>query len=315
MTTKKKKVVIVGFAPGRELAPYEDDSFEFWGMNDLWAHWAAHPGVNPKWDRWFDMHQDDVLKNNFRTGPHHIKWLKSREADFPIYMLKTQEDIPGSVPYPIDEIWKSVGDEGNPYFVSTPAYMMALALFEEFEEVHVYGINLLGLDEYEYQRPNFEYWIGLARGKGVKVVLPKESTICKASFKYGYETHGGQEKKPFLRLLDAKLIDQRKKHSECVMKMNQLSGSQEALQWVKDMATHDARGGFIPLPENVPPEAAHEQQKRDAAIRAMGHLREITAKAMSGDQEAIKLLPSVSALVLSTPDEWEKIEMIAGAKK
>ena len=41
-------------------------------------------------------------------------------------------------------------------------------------------------EEYFYQRAGCEYLIGLARGMGVKVVIPHESALCKASYVYGY---------------------------------------------------------------------------------------------------------------------------------
>lgn len=46
-------------------------------------------------------------------------------------------------------------------------------------------------DEYGYQRPNCEYLIGLARGRGIKVVIPDESPLCKfqdTGIKFGKAT-------------------------------------------------------------------------------------------------------------------------------
>jgi hypothetical protein len=33
--------------------------------------------------------------------------------------------------------------------------------------------------EYKYQRPNLEYLIGFARGLGIEVYIPEQSSLCK----------------------------------------------------------------------------------------------------------------------------------------
>jgi hypothetical protein len=41
--------------------------------------------------------------------------------------------------------------------------------------------------EYEHQRPSCEYMIGFARGRGIKVILPKTCDLLQTRFMYGYE--------------------------------------------------------------------------------------------------------------------------------
>jgi hypothetical protein len=41
--------------------------------------------------------------------------------------------------------------------------------------------------EYQSQRPSCEYFIGLARGKGIEVYVPPESDLLKCMYLYGFE--------------------------------------------------------------------------------------------------------------------------------
>jgi hypothetical protein len=40
--------------------------------------------------------------------------------------------------------------------------------------------------EYGHQKPSCEYYLGIARGRGLKVILPPESDLLKATTRYGY---------------------------------------------------------------------------------------------------------------------------------
>ena len=192
----KKKVAICGFASSsRNSAPFGDDSFEIWGLNSLYA-------MIPRFTRWFEIHpKEHFVKDLNRAelkqiGVDHYDWLKKQpgpgEKDYaPIYMQEHYPEIPASVPWPRQAIndWTTAmfGPEAElDYFTSTPGEMVALAIFEGFGEIHVYGVDLLQSEEYAYQRPGCEYWLGIARGLGIKVVVPHSSALIKASYVYGY---------------------------------------------------------------------------------------------------------------------------------
>ena len=73
-----------------------------------------------------------------------------RSEPFPLHKIKERYDIL--------------------YFKSTIAFMLAYAALQNPEEVHLYGINQAGHIEYLWERPAVEYWIGVLKGQGVKVV-------------------------------------------------------------------------------------------------------------------------------------------------
>jgi hypothetical protein len=60
-------------------------------------------------------------------------------------------------------------------------------MHEGFKEIHLYGVDMAVSTEYDEQRPSCEYFIGLARGRGIKVYIPEESHLLKVRYKYGYE--------------------------------------------------------------------------------------------------------------------------------
>jgi hypothetical protein len=120
-------------------------------------------------------------------------------AGTPVYMLEKEPDIPNSIAYPMDEIANLVGrtQYGTPYLESSISYMMALAILENVPRVGVWGCDLATGGEYAYQRPNMEYLIGLARGRGMKVYIPAQNTLMSPCRKVPYGMNDPDEgKKP-----------------------------------------------------------------------------------------------------------------------
>lgn len=191
---KRTKVAIVGFASSsRDQAPYDDQSFEIWSLNH------AHQFIR-RWDRWFQIHPttkasaDVARAGQVSSGDEHGQWLTAQDGSNPVYMQDHYEEIKASVRYPREEINKWFEEQGGKvpgffatdYYTSTISQMLALAIYEGFSEIHLYGIDLLQEEEYFYQRAGCEYLIGFARGRGAKVYIPKSSALCKAGYVYGY---------------------------------------------------------------------------------------------------------------------------------
>ena len=70
-------------------------------------------------------------------------------------------------------------DTGIGYFESSVAYMLALAIHKNPEEIHIWGVQMADDTEYFYQRANFEYLVGYARGRGIDVTLHGRTSVCK----------------------------------------------------------------------------------------------------------------------------------------
>lgn len=178
----KDKVAIVGFADGhRHLAPFDDDTWEFWGLNRLWAVLGDRP-----WTRWFEIHD---LAKMYAEDKEHQEWLS--KTSIPVYLRPQDMDVfpvPNAVPFPIEAV---VQHFGSRYFTNSVSYMIALAIMLEYKEIGVWGVDMavdhVLNNEYSHQRPSCEYWLGLAAGAGIRIYLPEGSDLLVSSHMYGFE--------------------------------------------------------------------------------------------------------------------------------
>jgi hypothetical protein len=201
-----KRCAIIGTAQSWKECPFGDKTLEVWGLND-----AYMVGV-PRADRWFDIHpfhqmvfrtERNVNAADVPTGCYlrpqgHLDWLRTRPM--PVYLEHARPDFPTSQTFPLQQVldffaphWpyrvtRTGQITGGPdYEVSSPSWMLMLAILEGYQEIHVYGIHLATQWEYIEQRPNFEWLLGFASGRGIKIVLPQSTPICRAKYRYGFE--------------------------------------------------------------------------------------------------------------------------------
>lgn len=174
VSPRRKKVAIVGFASNTlHLVPWQDPEFEIWGMNQ------GHMNFQRRADRWFEMHSPEFTADV--RDPNYLDFL--RECPVPIYMIDAYEEYPNSMRFPIED---AIAYAGRDYFMSSVAFMLAIAGMEKFQEVHLYGINLAIGSEYFYEKPNAEWWLGKLEAQGIRIVVPHASALLKQYRRYGY---------------------------------------------------------------------------------------------------------------------------------
>ncbi len=158
-----KRVAIVGLSQAtRHLIPWYRGDWEVWGLAWDSSRYDLH--------RTFELHDmPDMVKDQ----PNLDKYLANIAQCNRPYMV--EKYIPEATAYPYDEVIADVGD----YFCSSIGLMLALAIHEKYDEIALYGIDMRADEEYAYQRANCEYLIGLARGRGIKVIVPEQSPLCK----------------------------------------------------------------------------------------------------------------------------------------
>lgn len=159
-----------------------------------WEIWCLAWDPTPIVHRLYEIHnnwREFHGKGSEDAGAHH-RWLMGQKV--PVYMLQKEDDIPTSEVYPMEEIADLIGRtrDGTPYIESSIAYMMAHAIYEYQQtrylelkgkpvcdgmKIGIWGVDLAVDTEYTYQRPNMEYLIGLARGMGINVYIPKVSSL------------------------------------------------------------------------------------------------------------------------------------------
>lgn len=231
-----RRIAIVGFGETAKECPWQDPSWELWGMNG-WLRVAAERGVPAPEDRyslWFDMHTPEYTEQYgvaAKIGDVQLKWLESAHP-FPIYTLDRYERWPASVRFPIEEVIEATGRD---YFTSTVAlalgYALMLALRDKnVAEVGVWGIDLVHETEYGEQRPCAEYFLGRLEGAGVRLTIPGKSALLKQLYRYGYE-----EENP---LFGEMVTLVREVSADSKKKFDELTAKQDALH--AEMRVNDA---------------------------------------------------------------------------
>lgn len=179
------RVAIIGTTPHREQAPYDDESWEIWAQ--------SMPTIK-RWDRWFEIHNADIIKTQHGAL---WNWLAAKEqvpgfspipdGKKPVYMRAAHPEIAGSVAYPKHEI---VARYGTWFLTSTAAFEVALALALGATDIALFGIDMANSTEYKEQKPGVRHFITLAKERGVRVFVPVECELLAPARMYGIEDDG-----------------------------------------------------------------------------------------------------------------------------
>jgi hypothetical protein len=253
LAVKTLKVAVVGFASNsRDLAPYSDHSWEIWGLNNLYKYL-------PRWTRWFEMHDPEQIGALY--GTEYVEFLQ--KSTQPVYMQKHYEAYPASIEFPRSELAKRV-QSGREFWPSSISYMLALAIDELTDpatgraragaEIGLYGIDLLGDDEYSFQREGCGFLVGVAEGRGIKVTIPPAASLLKHAYMYGYEVgeHSPDQYEVYLAS-QAQMYGQ--KRMEALAQAQTFDGAMQGFQTALTMYRHQKRGGALAQPETKPAEA------------------------------------------------------------
>lgn len=192
-----KHVAIVAYGPS--MHKYVDLAKAIGGRHvycdEVWAINAVASVI--RCDRAF--HMDDVRIQEVRAEAQPdssiaamLGWLKTAEC--PVYTSRAHPDYPALIDYPLAEVLNATS--GMPYFNSTPAYAVALAIAEGFDKISLFGLDYTypNAHDAEKGRACIEFWCGYARHLGVAVVVPSASSLldaCQSNKRlYGYGQFG-----------------------------------------------------------------------------------------------------------------------------
>ena len=176
---RKKKVALLGTVPHKMKAPFADPEFEIWAI----AH-ACLGDPLPRVDRIFEIHKwDEVVK--WGSLGAFAAW-----PNVPTYIINAEEhpEMPQAKSFPFDDIdakYQIFPDRKESHMTNSISWMMAMAMEDGFEEIHIYGVNMSHHTEYGTQKPSCEYYLGLAKGRGITIYVPPESDLLKSFFLYG----------------------------------------------------------------------------------------------------------------------------------
>ena len=207
------KVCIVGLHPAhRDLAPWDDPSWEVWGINESLGPQFDKDGAPfiKRWTRWYQIHTPDIFRRSGNwNDPNHLVWLQSLPGpdspDFrPVYMQEHYPDIPASVKYPLDAIKEKLELDGRTtFFSATVPHLISFALYLDAKAIMLRGVEAASETEYGNERDSLSFWLGFAKGYGAKVDLPDNCQLLGAGRAvYGYEGLTGVTKVTLAKRLE-----------------------------------------------------------------------------------------------------------------
>lgn len=184
----------------------------------------------PRVDRMFEIHDEEMLRAdaNHPMVKAEMEWLR-QNTTVPVYMREPYEWANCSVEYPLEAIIKEFGS----YLTNTASYMIALALYEGVDELALYGIHMEHMTEYADQRPSCEYFIGLARGRGVPVYIPPESSLLSCRELYGVSSRFTADLAERMKLVNQEHSNQKQVEHVAQLKQAKAEGFVEALGYIK----------------------------------------------------------------------------------
>lgn len=166
-------VAIIGRGRTRRYIQYVE-GVDYWAFND-----NARTIPEQYLSGMFEMHPDWQTRYNGIIGCEgYSEWLMQPHT-FPIWMHDADPLIPASRKYPMGE---------DTFFTSTTPYALALAISSGYKIIQMWGIEADPGGEYAQARDAIFYWMGKARGAGIRIDLHPENQLFKAKlYPFGYD--------------------------------------------------------------------------------------------------------------------------------
>jgi len=189
-----KHIAILGLGPS--IDQYVETTKRLGGRskfcNEVWA-------INALGDVFacdLVFHMDDVRIQEIRAAARPasniaamLPWIK--RSPVPVVTSRAHPDYPPLVEFPLEDVLNNLGHD---YFNSTAAYAVAFAIHIGASKISLFGIDytLPNQHQAEKGRACVEYWLGKAQERGIKIALPKTTTLMDACHGrpdrlYGYD--------------------------------------------------------------------------------------------------------------------------------
>lgn len=191
---KKRKLCILGTAWTAKDAPFDNPDYDFWGV----AHCLLLPQIK-KMDAVFEIHLKDIWSKELHpNGKPIIHAANDFSCD--IYTHEVDADLPRSIKFPREELkakYKSIIPKSDHFYMTNSITWMVLLAVDsnKYDTIELYGIHLECDQEWTFERPCLEFWMGYAMGRGIKIDVAEAADVCRCSHEYGYAEIEGQRKK------------------------------------------------------------------------------------------------------------------------
>lgn len=143
------------------------------------------------------FHMDDIRIQEIRAQARPdsniaamVKWIKTSRV--PVVTSRAHPDYPALVEFPLEDVLNHFGHE---YFNSTLAYAIAMAIHTgQFSDISLFGCDYTYANAHDAEkgRACAEFWCGHAQARGIKIHLPKTTSLLdachtRAERLYGYD--------------------------------------------------------------------------------------------------------------------------------
>ena len=169
-----KRVIIQGWSQSASVVSptFNDGGWETWAMNVGDPRGRAH--------RLFALHDRRTWRRDWSGHAGITKDARTLTlTPFYVWEPKDWPDVPTATRYPRETV-EALTARGR-YHQSSFDYMLCLAIVEDYEHVHLAGVDFGPWDGSEPQagRACLEYWIAVAEGRSIKVTVAEPTTLFK----------------------------------------------------------------------------------------------------------------------------------------
>lgn len=173
------RVAIIGNGASPHAGASYDERWQLWGMN---SSYRAHPGLERRWDRMFNLHR---LAHLERDCPEYVDWdaaWSRRHPKVPMVVVDSWGKLlTNQAIFPRAALQKQPRGD---YHASSFDWLVAYAIHLKATMIHIHGAKF-ALDSPREEpisaRACLEYWCGYAEGRGITV---REHSDCEMFVQY-----------------------------------------------------------------------------------------------------------------------------------
>lgn len=170
------RLAIVARAMGFANAPWHDRRYDCWTLNSAWQGMDLED-LPLRLTAWFELHSRRYLDEEWAHRKTHVRALA--QLPIPVYVQTPSEWPELQHPTALPQTQLRRAFPRGRYHASSIDWMLAVALLKGYKHIDLYGVDLGPTEGREplSARPCLEYWIGVAEGRGVKVVVHEPTAL------------------------------------------------------------------------------------------------------------------------------------------
>lgn len=176
-SVRTRKIALLGTAPQWQAAPFDDPTWEIWGLFGVTL-------VAKRLTRLFELHDKNIIEQMVKQySPDGRYWEVCKKMGKEFYTRDAFEQAPEAQRFDFEGKMKRYGK----YFASSASWMLAEALDQNPAEIGIFGVNMAADEEYAHQKPSLSYLIGWGKAQGIKFTIPSSSELMSLTHQYGLE--------------------------------------------------------------------------------------------------------------------------------